>query len=140
MRVWFRPWWPVLGWTAAIGVFTMLPVADGALGPSASYLDNVVHFGLYLGLGWSAGRALWLSRRATPGAVLLALAGGLGLAATNEWLQRFVPPRVPSAADWLADVAGVSLGIALYLWPRAHRAARREGPGVGSGAGRERAG
>lgn len=118
-----RTWWPVASWAAAIVLLTLTPVSGPGAVSSAPYLDKLVHFGLYLGLGWSLGRALVLSRRATLSGLLAALTGGVGFAAANEWLQRFAPTRVPSAADWLADVAGVSLGMVLYLWPSVRRGA-----------------
>lgn len=122
MRSGLRVWWPVFAWTVAIAAVT-LPAPPGAVAPAPPGLDKLVHFVLYFGLGRSLGRALWLSRRIAPGAILAALGGGVGLAAANEWAQRLSPVRVPSTADWLADTAGVSLGLAVYLWSklRLHR-------------------
>lgn len=116
----FRAWWPALAWGVAILVLTTAPASapEGVAG--TPYVDKLVHFLLYLGLGFSLGRALRLSGRATTGGVLAAAAAGSAFGAANEWIQGFVPIREPSAGDWLADVAGVSLGIALDLWRR-HR-------------------
>lgn len=127
MRPRIRAWWPVVAWTLAIALFTLPAPLPGVPG-AAFRLDKLVHFGLYLGLGWSLGRALWLTHRATAGAVLLALAGGMGFAAANEWAQKLSPTRVPSAADWLADTGGLSLGIALCLWLRLRGAAAAARP------------
>lgn len=119
-----RASWPVLAWAAAIALLTTVPIPAPGSVRTAPHVDKLAHLGLYLGLGTSLGRALWLSGRVGVGWVASALAVGLAFGAFNEWVQGFVPTRVPSAADWLADVAGVSLGIALYLWPRVRAAVR----------------
>jgi len=43
---------------------------------------------------------------------------GSFLGALDEQVQRFSPGRDVSVADWLADILGVSLGLALRRRPR----------------------
>lgn len=117
MKPSIRVWWPVLAWALAIALFTLPPPPAPVEGAPAQ-LDKLVHFGLYLGLGSSLGRALWLSGPVSAAGTILAFAGSLGFAALNEWAQRLSPARDPSIADWLADIAGAALGIAVYLWSR----------------------
>ncbi len=74
-------------------------------------LDKVVHasaftaLGLFLGLGFGQGKGwrFWL--------MLLGVAGLFGMA--DEIHQRFVPGRACEFADWVADVLGAALGLAL---------------------------
>ena len=116
-----RAWWPVLAWMAVIAIATSMRLPAGPLTRTALPLDKLVHFVLYLGLGWTLGRALWLSDRSSTGVVLLALAVGLAFGAIDEWHQGALLYRHASVADWLADAAGVSFGLVLYLWPRRDR-------------------
>jgi VanZ family protein len=67
------------------------------------YLDKVVHFTLYSGLGWMLARTrlrLWL-----------ALLTGLLMGAGDEFYQFLTPGRTPSVYDWFADAAGVTAGL-----------------------------
>ncbi len=116
-----RAWWPVVVWMALIAIATSVPIPVGSLTRTALPLDKLVHFVLYFGLGWTLGRALWLSDRSSTGVVLFALAVGLAFGAIDEWHQGALLYRDASVADWLADAAGVSFGLALYLWPRRNR-------------------
>lgn len=118
MRRALRVWGPVAAWAAAILVLTTAPVPTPEGAEGVPHLDKLVHFLLYLGLGGSLGRALWSSRRASIGAAWLAVSAGAGFGAANEWIQGLTSHRDPSTADWLADVAGVSVGVALHLWRR----------------------
>lgn len=123
-----RPWWPILGWAAAILVLTAAPVSAPEPAAGVPHLDKVVHFGLFLGLGWSLARALRSWGLVTLGSVLGALAGGLAYGAFTEWLQRPIAARDPSFGDWVADAAGVSAGIAACLWPLLGEGVRRSEP------------
>ncbi len=120
-------WWPVGAWVIVILALTgfQLPRSVGA---SGSQLDKVVHFGMYLGLGWTLARAARISGLSTALAVAGLITAGIAFAGVDELLQRWVPRRVPDMADWLADVAGLVTAYALYAarW-------RRRGK---SGAGR----
>lgn len=113
-----RAWWPVLAWMGVIVVATSVTAPAGVWIPRGVPWDKVVHFLLYGGLGWTLGRALWVSENRTPRAVWLSLLVGLLFGALDEWHQGALLARDASFADWLADAGGVSLGLAGYLWPR----------------------
>lgn len=93
---------------AAIAVLTLTPVTAPAPVAQSDKLYHVIAFaGLALPVSFYVPR--WL-----PGAILLfALFGGL-----IEIVQPFVG-RERSLWDWLGDVAGIALGIALGLGARA---------------------
>lgn len=129
-----RAWWPVVAWMGAIVFFTTVPVPHVPIATRAPHLDKLAHFLLYLGLGWSLGRALWISGRATPGWVTAAVLSGLAFAVLDEWHQELLPARHASVADWLADAAGVLAGVAAYLWPRARGLGRDVGEAGSSSA------
>lgn len=67
--------------------------------------DKVLHLAVYTGFG------LVLGGLPYPPAAL-GMAGSL-LGAVDEQTQRLAPGREVSVADWLADLLGVSLGLAL---------------------------
>lgn len=117
-------WWPVAAWTVVILLLTSMQLPEWLPGLqrfSGSNLDKLVHFGLYLGLGLTLGRAARISGF-TGGLVLLALLlAGVAFAAVDELLQNWVPRRVPQMADWLADVAGLVTGYVLYVARWRHR-------------------
>ena len=91
-KIWEASWLP---WAA------LVESAD----PSA-HTDKIVHFGLFLMLGFLAARS-WPSTAGRWRALL----GLLLLGCLTEWLQQFVPGRGTSAFDLAADVAGASLGL-----------------------------
>jgi VanZ family protein len=85
-------------------------------GPSwVPYGDKIAHVALYAVLGATLAWGRWSSGRRLSH-VLLVLAGLL-YGVSDEWHQRFVPGRDPSAGDLLADfvgtLAGYSGGVAL---------------------------
>lgn len=67
--------------------------------------DKVLHLAVYTGFGFVLGGLPY------P-AVVLGMAGSL-LGALDEQVQRLAPGRDVSLADWLVDILGVSLGLAL---------------------------
>ena len=67
--------------------------------------DKTLHFAVYAGFGFLLGGLPF-----PPPA--LGTAGSL-LGALDEQVQRLAPGRDVSMADWLADMGGVSLGLAL---------------------------
>lgn len=102
-------------WPAMVAVLILAASHRPTLaGTGIEYGDKVVHFAVYglmatlmcrLGRGWKA--AWW--------ACVAAAAFG----ATDEWHQSFVPGRTMELADWIADVMGAALAVALYAgWPR----------------------
>lgn len=112
----WRAWMPAAFCLVALLAATHVPVTDG---PSIHNADKVVHLGAYLlltltilfGLERTAGRlqarhffAVWLF--------------GLLLGGCDEITQSMsLFHRTTDIVDWMADVAGVLAGIAVYqIW------------------------
>jgi VanZ family protein len=110
---------------AVIAAATTVPLPRLPISRTELPYDKLAHLVLYLGLGWALARGTWRSGARSARAVLLAFGAGVAFAAADEWHQALVPTRVPQVSDWLVDVAGVSLGLVLYVWPRS-AAGRRE--------------
>lgn len=82
-------------------------------------LDKVAHASVFGALAFFFERAWRSTRHDLPMYrrhlwIFLAVAL-FGL--SDEWHQSFVPGRDCSALDWLADVIGAKLGLALTVWP-----------------------
>ncbi len=90
------------------------------------HFDKVAHMLEYGLFGWLLTRALAASRdfHSPSPLVLWALCLGCLYGVSDEWHQRFVPMRDASIFDWMADAAGVSAGIGIWLkgkvLPHAH--------------------
>ena len=106
-------WIYVLLWAGLLFVLSSIPDLPG---PSFfSHSDKIGHVGLYLPLGFLLRRAMAANPSSWRGAAfawpfLIGTAYGI----TDEIHQYFVPGRTMDAADLLADMIGVALGIALY--------------------------
>ncbi len=103
-------WLPAAVWAGVILAATSVPNVPS---PPAAGSDKVLHLIAYAILGM-----LWL-RAGTVGApgprtLVLTLAAVAAFAAVDEWHQRFIPTRFADPADWIADVAGATLGIASF--------------------------
>jgi VanZ family protein len=101
-----------------VAVLFLLSSTSGLAGPQwFAHQDKVAHLGLYTLLGAVLGNARITSVRrglpVAPAPVLLVL--GMALGALDEVYQSTVPGRMPSAADWVADALGVTLGFVLVL-------------------------
>lgn len=112
-----RRWGPLALAVTVTLVVTSVPfpadVGDPMLAP---WSDKMVHFGLYLWMGWGLGVGLWTGRTPTVGNFLAALAAAAVFAALDEWHQLWIPTRVPSMADWAADIVGATLGLVASAW------------------------
>ena len=109
MKTWVFGWGPAALWA---GVLFLLSELEGTAGALPGGTDKVVHGGLYLILGLSLA---WGKRRSgfdIPGLLLLLM--GVGYGALDEWHQSFVPGRFSTVGDWVADSAGVMLGLVLF--------------------------
>lgn len=109
-----KPWLAAaILWTAGVLVVNSISVGEATWQPPFLFADKVAHFFMYAVASYSWRRAIVpLGSRATWGVVLgLAMLGAL-----DELHQRIVPGRNASALDWLADVIGVWLGVALWHW------------------------
>lgn len=118
MRAHLRAWAPVAGWLVFIAVATSVPLPARVWRPTDFPTDLLGHFFLYFGLGWLVARALWTSDRWSVANLVLAVIAAILFAVLDEWHQRWIPRRASSLSDWLADVAGLSFGLALYVWVR----------------------
>lgn len=77
--------------------------------------DKIVHFLLYTGLGFFALRA-FLGKKAYRGLhYLFAVGYSILIGALVEFGQGFIPQRVPSLSDLVADTLGAFLGAKLYV-------------------------
>ena len=95
-------------------------------GPDFVFKDKLAHATEYGVLGWLLSRALRPGRE-VPRAVevLWFVALGAGIAGLDELFQGTVAGRVKDIYDWMADVAGVSIGATLsILHARRTRASR----------------
>ena len=103
-------WGPAALWVAVLFLLSELNWGSGGSLPAGA--DKLVHGGLYLILGLSLA---WGKGRTGSGAqVVLLLLMGVGYGALDEWHQSFVPGRDVSVGDWVADSAGVILGLLLF--------------------------
>lgn len=112
-------WIPVLVWAGIILIATSVP---GGRAQSVSGGDKLAHLAMYGVLGLLALRAVWATRPTllSAGLTLAALAV---FAAADEWHQQFIPSRSADPADWIADLAGSTLGVgamAAYKLRRIH--------------------
>ncbi|MBL8960171.1 MAG: VanZ family protein [Gemmatimonadetes bacterium] len=99
------PFRPVLAWALGILCVTSVPGASIPRGTTFPGLDKVIHGAMYFGLGRAAIRAAG----SAPWKVLAAVGT---FAALDEAHQEWIPGRSGDVGDWVADVAGATLGIA----------------------------
>ena len=78
--------------------------------------DKVLHAGMYFLLSISMIVNRDLCRGFRPVPIMFTL--GFIYAVSDEIHQSFIPGRDCSAADLLADIVGLSIGLSLYLWYR----------------------
>jgi VanZ family protein len=108
-------WLPVLLYVTVIAVLS----SQAHLRPPLEfrYGDKIMHVLEYFGLGVLVARALRASMRIHLPLVasLLALSFGIVVGTGEEYLQSFVPGRVSSPFDLLADTAGLMLAQLVYL-------------------------
>jgi VanZ family protein len=100
-------WIPVVLWAGFILTATSIPNVPA---PAAPGTDKLAHVAMYAVFGVLALRAAWHAAP-SPRTLVLTLAAIALFAAVDEWHQRFIPSRSADAVDWLADVAGATLGI-----------------------------
>jgi hypothetical protein len=102
-------------------------------GPDFELKDKIAHFVEYFVLGLllfaSMGRTVSRSRFA---AILFLFAVGVSVAGLDELLQSYVPGRNMDIFDWLADAAGVSVGVALGAFTRPKASKRAAATAVSS--------
>ena len=102
-------WGPAALWAAVLFLLSESSGLGLGLLPGA---DKLVHGGLFLILGLFLA---WGKARTGSGvSLLLFFLIGVGYGALDEWHQSFVPGRDASLGDWVADSAGVMLGLVLF--------------------------
>jgi VanZ family protein len=103
-------------YTAAIIYYSSLPAGasgPGGINPSGGLVHFIV-YAVYAAVVLATASKFSLPR---PIAVSLFIAAALG--AITETIQLFVPGRFCDPIDWLVDVAGAAMGLAvLYLLKR----------------------
>lgn len=110
-------------WIAAFTATHVPMPPGGGPGPfGIPHFDKLVHAGIYAGLALLL--TSWLAVRKRFGkAVKYAVIVGLVLGAyggLDEITQSYLPfKRTTDLADWLADLAGISLGLAAFFRLRA---------------------
>ena len=104
-----------MAWAGLILVATSVPLADMGLRSPVRWADKGVHGLLYLVLGGLVGVALAVRGRAGIGSWTLALLSLALFAALDEVHQLWLPGRAASAADWVADVVGGTIGLGLGM-------------------------
>lgn len=133
-RPFIRYWLPAIAWAGLILLGTSLPRVPG---PDLSGHDKSVHVVIYLILGMLLLRALirgqrWRVGSAASGTILF---GGV-FGALQELNQTYIPGRSGTVDDFLANLAGLILAVALvttyHVLRRDHR---RNEQGDGSDGG-----
>ena len=117
-----RRWAPVVAWATVILLSTSIP--GPALPPGPPGSDKLGHFVMYAILGLLAIRAALAHQRGAARSAVLTLAAIGVFAAIDEWHQGLVPGRVPDVADWVADMAGATLGAGSTAFFTLRRSAR----------------
>ena len=110
-----RYWLPVLVYLGAVQVLGAQP--DLQVPMLFPNVDKVVHVLEYLGLGVFLARAIRASTRVPIPirTALIAVGVGVGMGVTDEFLQSFVPGRMSSMNDLLADGTGLLIAQFIYL-------------------------
>ncbi len=95
--------------------------------PGADKLAHATAYAVLAGCWYASLRVTWPWRSPRETAWGAAAAAAL-YGATDEWHQSFVPNRLPSWGDWVADALG-ALGFALIVVLGVRLRARRAGRG-----------
>jgi VanZ family protein len=122
-RIWL--WAPAVGWMLAIFFVSSLsspPQMPGGLSFSAG------HFMAYALLATLLVRALASARWSGlgPAAYSRAWLFSALYGASDEWHQSFVPSRMATLGDWLADASGAAAGL-VAVWAAHRLVTRRDG-------------
>ena len=119
MRKSLRRFGPALGWASLILIVTSIPIPGTLATASPAGADKLVHATMYAVLAWLTSRG---AGAPSARAAMVVFAAVAAFGAFDEWHQRFVPGRMSSRADLVADVIGAGVGVLAFQ--SAHR--RRE--------------
>jgi len=115
---WLWNWGPALLQMAAIFVLSSqsrLPSLPGGLTGVSGHFIGYFILAVAFVRGFARGRWTGVTARVATWAWVASAAYG----ASDEFHQRFVPGRDSSIADWVTDLAGAAVGVALALaWRR----------------------
>jgi len=119
-------------WWVAVGLYAALILFVGSRPRLRSPVtfplwDKVAHFGEYGLLGLLGHTALTIRGQREGWRPALVLAAGLAWGGLDEWIQAHTPGRESTFSDWLADAAGVLVGIGVSAYLASRRAARSQG-------------
>jgi VanZ family protein len=109
-------WVGAIAYAAAIFVSSSQPVPPRAEGAVVAVGDEVLHGLAYAGLAALLALAIasTVSPRVRSYAALIALAGAVGYAASDEFHQTLVPGRKGDVMDFAADAVGALLASVVY--------------------------
>ena len=102
---------PAVLYAGAIFFASSVPNPPGMPMPSG---DKLLHFGVFLGLGFVCARACSGYGFGAPRAAMLGALAGAAYGATDEIHQMLVPNRFPELADVVADALGAVAGAGLW--------------------------
>lgn len=111
-----RTWVALFVWIGVIWTVTSIPGRMLPEGPPG--IDRVVHFALYVPLGFLLTLALTPSNGGcglSLACLLIALGSGAVVAALDEWHQQYIVNRTASIADWHWDLRGMIVGSVAAL-------------------------
>jgi hypothetical protein len=128
-KAFFLYWLPVLAWLALIfwsSSRSSVPEPGKTIGLSrdiTNYCAHALVFGVLVLLTWRlvAARTLHLPAVATLWSLPSAGIFAALYAVSDEFHQRFVPGRSADVRDWLADVVGILVVLALLVWWRTRK-------------------
>ncbi|MFC2076062.1 VanZ family protein [candidate division KSB1 bacterium] len=106
--------WAVL-YAVLIFLLSSLP---GKIAPGPVFrFDLLLHFLEFAFFGFLLARTVLadVSRVSLVGCLLVILIG-LAYAGLDEWHQSFVPGRLMELSDFLADGAGILIGVGAQIW------------------------
>lgn len=107
--------WMLTVWVMAVAAIFVLAMLPNAAPPGVWGVDKIAHFAVFLALA-AIPAAILSGGRTLLWTEVLLLAVGLGI----EVAQSFIPGRVGSGGDLLADVLGVLAGVVAgrQVWRR----------------------
>ena len=79
------------------------------------FMDKVIHFGVYLILGFFIQRSFRIERPLSTKLWMVVFFTGALFGASDEWHQSFVPGRTTDIFDWTADCAGIACGQWIFF-------------------------
>ena len=115
------PWLIVLLPAYWVGVFVLTHVPMPDTGDLFPHADKIVHMAIYTGLAFLLSAWSSLADRQTAVRIFLICST---YAAIDELTQIPIPTRSGDWRDWLADVLGTTIGLAIWFWVRRRRQAR----------------